>query len=59
MAILTFDTHKAANNLINAGFSKEQAEALISLEKRKIPAKRLYEPTEIKQSLISKFGRLP
>lgn len=35
MATITFDTHKAANSLISAGFSKEQAEALISLEKEK------------------------
>lgn len=35
MTTLSFDTHKAANNLMNAGFSKEQAEALITLEKEK------------------------
>ncbi len=35
MVTLTFDTHKAATSLMTVGISKEQAEAIVNLEKEK------------------------
>lgn len=35
MTTLTFDTHSAAKNLRQAGFTEAQTEALIKLEKEK------------------------
>ena len=32
---ITFDTHKAVNDLVKAGFETKQAEALVELEKSK------------------------
>jgi hypothetical protein len=35
MSGITFDTHKAVNELVKAGFKPEQAEALVNFEKEK------------------------
>ena len=35
MSGITFDTYQAVNDLVNAGFEKKQAEALVNFEKSK------------------------